>query len=359
MAADVVSSLGVPTFGLGGDELAHAGADIVAHLREFTTMGVGSVATRTPSLAWAAARLATALSARRPRAALLVGFSEFNARLGPLLRARGLPVLWYGAPQIWAWRERRGRRLRRAADRLAVILPFEEPLWRQLGADARYVGHPALDETRLGRVHARAKLSIAKTATSVAVLPGSRPAEVRRHLEPMLDAIRQLQQSDRELEARVLLAPSLDRNTLAWAQRSAEASGVRLAESPMATTSLLPAFDIALASSGTATLQCALAQVPPVVVYRAPPLLGLLARALVHLEHIALPNIVLGRRAFPELVQRDATATKIASAARHNLRQRRELRAACLEVDHALRHPRHGTENAPSRVAGMMKPWFA
>ncbi len=358
MAAGVVAELGARAFGLGGHELERVGVDLVAHLREFTSMGFGTVAARGPAIAGAAARLLGTLLARRPRAALLVGYSELNGWLGPRLRARGVRVLWYGAPQIWAWRESRGQKLRRSADRLAVLLPFEEPLWRRLGADARYVGHPALDEPKSSRDDARSRLAIAPGATGIALLPGSRPHEVRRHLPPMLGAIAQLRRTDPGLEARLLLTPSLDRATKSWAIRRSETAGVPLPRAESRAAGLLPGFDTALASSGTVTLECALARVPPVVVYRTGPIAGWIARALVRLDHIALPNILLDRRAFPELVQSDVTAAGIALAAHRTLEHGAVLRDACDAVEAVLRSPRPGAAGASSQVATMMAPWF-
>ena len=119
---------------------------------------------------------------RRPRAALLVNYSEFNGLLAPRLSAAGVRVLWYGAPQVWAWRAGRTLHLRRSIDRLAVIFPFEEATWRAAGVDAHYVGHPALEAKRLARGPARAALGLTPSAAAVAVLPGSRPHEVRRLL---------------------------------------------------------------------------------------------------------------------------------------------------------------------------------
>jgi hypothetical protein len=145
MAAPVVRQLGVPAFGLGGTALGAVGMELVSDLSRTAAMGVGAVLVRAPLLIDAGRRLLSEARRRKPRAALLVGFSEFNAWLGPRLRKLGMRVLWYSPPQIWAWRGGRADTLRDACDRMAVILPFEEELWRAHGADAHYVGHPSLE----------------------------------------------------------------------------------------------------------------------------------------------------------------------------------------------------------------------
>jgi len=134
---------GIGAFGLGGGALAAAGLDLIGDLRTFTAMGVTEVAARAAPIVLSHTRLASEAKRRRPRAALLVNYSEFNTVLARTLHAAGVRVLWYVAPQIWAWRPGRASALRRAVDRMAVILPFEEALWRSHGVDAHYVGHPA------------------------------------------------------------------------------------------------------------------------------------------------------------------------------------------------------------------------
>ena len=144
-------SLRANVFGMGGAALAAAGVELVGDLRSTTAMGFASVARRAAQIGSAFVKLTRASSQRRPTAALLVNYTEFNLRLASRLHAAGTRVLWYGAPQIWAWREGRVKNLRPHVDRLAVILPFEEALWRGHGVDARYVGHPAQEARRLSR----------------------------------------------------------------------------------------------------------------------------------------------------------------------------------------------------------------
>lgn len=358
-AAAVVAKLrGHRAFGMGGGALHREGVELVSDLRTTTALGVGEVAARAYNVALAYGKLRAAIRKRRPRAALLVNYTEFNARLAPILWSEGTRVLWYGAPQIWAWRASRATSLRRHLDRLAVMLPFEEELWRSRGVDAHYVGHPALEERRgpEHRVAARELLGLTPFAWAVAILPGSRPHEVRRLLEPMLSGYDAVCRDRASVDARVMLAGSLDDRTRAWAKSLARARGVEAVDvdARAGISYALPAFDAALSASGTASLECVLARAVPVVCYRVGLAAEIGARALLKTEHVALPNILLDRSAFPELLQRDATASRIADELVRVLDERDTFLASCTEVEQTL-----GEHVSPSRaVARMLEPWL-
>ena len=245
-----------------------------------------------------------------------MNYTEFNARLAPQLRDAGVRVLWYGAPQVWAWRGSRTTSLRQRIDRMAVMLPFEAPLWRAAGVDAHYVGHPALETTPLDRDTARRALGMTPYAATVGILPGSRPHEVRRLLVPMLDAYELVRADRASVDARVLVAPSLDESTRRWVRDlcAARRVGTFDVDPHVGAMGVLRAFDAALCASGTASLEAALARAVPVVAYRVGVTTELAARLLVTTPHVALPNVLLGRRAFTELLQRDAQAPRIAQA---------------------------------------------
>jgi lipid-A-disaccharide synthase len=356
-AAAVVARLeGVRSFGLGGPALAGVGAELVGDMRASTALGVGEAAARAGSVLLAWRGVVRAARIRRPLAALLVNYSEFNTRLAPVLHDAGIRVLWYGAPQVWAWRPRRMESLRRSVDRMAVMLPFEETLWRGAGVDAHYVGHPALETTRLDRDTARHALGMTPFAAAVAVLPGSRPHEVRRLLVPMLDAYERVRADRASVDARVLLAPSLDESTRGWAnelclERRVPSFDV---DPHLGAIHVLPAFDVSLCASGTASLEAALARAIPIVAYRVGLATELTARLLVRTPHVALPNVLLGRRAFPELLQRDVRAERLAAALADTLDQRPTLLAACDQVE-TLLGPEH---TASLTVARMLSPWL-
>jgi lipid-A-disaccharide synthase len=267
------SGLSVRAFGMGGGALEREGVELVADLRDLTALGIAEVARRACSVGLAYGRVRSVIARRRPAAALLVNYTEFNARLADALWSSGTRVLWYGAPQVWAWRRRRAAPLRKHLDRMAVMLPFEEQVWRDVGVDAHYVGHPALEERRdpsAGRIPARELLGMTPFAPAVAILPGSRPHEVRRLLEPMLQGYEEVRKDRASVDARVLLAPSLDPRTRDWARDAAATLEIELVDiDPRAGLAYsLPGFDVALCASGTASLECVLAHAVPVVCYR-------------------------------------------------------------------------------------------
>ena len=355
-AAVLAKLHGVRAFGMGGGALEREGLTLVADLRDATALGLEGVARRAFGVARAYRALQTQIAKRKPAAALLVNYTEFNSRLAGVLWAAGTRVLWYGAPQIWAWRKDRAVPLRKHVDRMAVMLPFEESLWRGHGVDAHYVGHPALEERRTDRVAARELMGLTSLAPAVALLPGSRPHEVRRLLEPMIRGYENVRRERASIDARVLLANSLDDKTRAWAKVLAHAARLDVVEvDPHAGIAYaLPAFDAALCASGTASLECALARVVPIVAYRVGLATEIGARLFVDVPHVALPNILLGRGAFPELLQRKATAKHLAAALADVLDRKESLTAACDEVVQRL-----GDKTTASRdVARLLEPWL-
>ncbi len=360
-AAGVVTVLGreapnVRVFGLGGAALEGAGTTLLADLRDMTALGVGAVAARGLAIARAERAVLRAAHRRTVRAALLVNYTEFNARLAPRLHAHGVRVLWYGAPQVWAWRRGRTESIRSGIDRMAVVLPFEEPIWRVCGVDAHYVGHTAAETDALSRERARSLLGLTERTSAVAILPGSRPHEVRRLLPRMLAAYERARYDRASIDGRVLLAPSLDNETRRYAITKARKVrvGVFAVDAQQGAGRVLRAFDAALCASGTAALEAVLARAIPVVAYRVGIVTELLARALLESPHVALPNVLLGREAFTELLQRKATTAALTRALRGALDRRRELVLVCDEVETIL-----GRGRSPSReVAHMLLPWL-
>lgn len=363
MAAAVLARLGVPATGMGGPALG-AHAELIVRYDRMAAMGLGPVLRMAPHLAAAFARLWAEARRFRPRAALLVGFSEFNLRLGRRLRTLGVRVLWYAPPQIWAWRPERGPRAVLACDAMAVVLPFELAPWQELGALAVYVGHPALELERPDRTLARHRMGLGPGDRLVAVLPGSRAHEVTRLLPTLLSAVQRLRQRQPCLQAHWFVAPSLPAEVISWAAEQARRAQVGVTA---ISVGLLPAADVALVCSGTATVECALCNVPPVVVYRTGAVAAAAARALVRVSMVGLPNLVLGERVFPELLQRAVSAPRVAECAERILQEPELHQRACQRVWHALAGPagadREGTlrpDQLPSaRVAALLAPWLS
>jgi lipid-A-disaccharide synthase len=335
MAAAVFQRLACPGFGLGGAALRAAGLAPCLDLEPLTCMGLGPTLRRAPAVLETAATLLRWTRERRPRAALLVGFSEFNGWLAPRLRAGGCSVVWYSPPQAWAWRPGRAPRLARGADTLAVLFPFEEQWWRERGADARYVGHPSF-----GAPTALTQRS--PDANGICLLPGSRPDEVRQHLPDVLAGWRRFEarfgeESGCDAAARaatLVLADSLDGECRAWAERQAREHGCSVSSNAELAPVLRRSW-AAVVASGTATLDCVAAGVPPIIVYRVSPLSWQLAQRLARIEHVGLPNILLDGPCFIELLQASLTPDNVACALL-DVRRRPGHYAASMARVHAL-----------------------
>jgi len=361
IASEVLRALAprrIEAFGIGGSGCRREGMETLDDVSEVAAMGALDVARRMPAVARALGRLFSRLSRGSTKAALLVNFTELNARLGRVLRRRGVRVLWAVAPQVWAWRAGRIRALHSAVDRLAVLLPFEEPLWRGAGYDARFVGHPAAEVDLVPRALARDRLGL-RGRRAVVVLPGSRAGEVARLAPVFCEAAANLVAQGDVDEARVLAAPWLDAKAREDLDRAALRFGIPVvtADADRGAAPLLGAFDLALCASGTACLESTLAGLPTVIAYRVDPLTYAIARRVVRTPHIGLPNVLLERRVFPELIQDAANPKEIVAAARQIMSDEALVRVANAEIRSSLA-PRGQAGKFGERVAALLDPWL-
>lgn len=244
-------------------------------------------------------------------AAVFIDFPDFNLRLAKEARARGIPVIYYISPQVWAWRRGRVKKIARLVDKMLVILPFEVEIYKKAGVDVEYVGHPLADVVKcsLTKAGARKDLGLPSRGPVVALLPGSRSAEVARHLPVMMEAAARIQAGLGKKPAFIIPAARSVDSTAFDAARRAMGLNVKVAEGQM--YEALKASDAAVVASGTATLETALMGVPMVIVYRMSGLSYGIGRALVDVPFIGLPNIIAGRKVATELIQSDVTAEKI------------------------------------------------
>ena len=285
-------------FGLGGDALAALGVELVAHVRDLAAIGVGPVAARLAAWTSAWVRLREEIARRRPRAALLVDAPDVNLPLARILTEQGVAVLQYVGPQIWAWRRRRLRLLASRTRHVALVLPFEKPLYDAAGVRASYVGHPLLDEPAPApRAATRLGLGFGPGEPLVALLPGSRRGEISAHTAPLSEAARILSRHG----VRAAFVPAQGSASSAELE-IARGSGCIVPGCAFDVRDVLAASDAALVASGTATLEAALLGVPLAVVYRLGFASRTLARALVDAPYVGLPNWVAGRRVVPELL---------------------------------------------------------
>ncbi len=321
-AAELVEALrqelpGARFLGMGGPRMEEAGVELVVAQRE---LAVGGLVELLPSLprAWRAWRLlCAALEATRPDLAVLVDASGINLPLARRARRAGVPTLYYVAPQVWAWRRRRLRRLARRVDRVAAILPFEPALHAAEGIAAEFVGHPLVDRLAAapGRDAARAALRIPPEARLVALLPGSRRNELRHNLGVFVETARLLHARDARLSFVLPVAESLDPDPVRARVREAGLPPrLRLDVVGGRSVEALAACDAALAKPGSATLEAALLGRPLVVAARVHPVTAALLRRMVEVDCLAMPNLIAGERIVPELLQGEARPARIADA---------------------------------------------
>lgn len=310
--------------GVTGPALEAAGAERVLPMDELAVIGFSAVLPRLPRILRARQLLLRELAAFRPHACVLVDSPGFNLRLGPALKRRGASIFYYIAPQVWAWHPKRAATMARWVDELAVVFPFEEALFRQAGVKTTFVGHPLLEtlSPEVNEVTLRRELGLGAGQPVLGLLPGSRPQEVRHHLADMLAAARMLTERRPDLAVVVALAsgpgapgsaealePLLPRG---WRGRTRAFSSLRAVRGR---TRAVQAVATACAvASGTAALETALIGTPLVVVYRVGALNYAIARRLVTLDRIGLPNIVAGVDVAPELIQDAFTPARLAAA---------------------------------------------
>jgi lipid-A-disaccharide synthase len=326
---------GVRLYGLGGSSMAAEGVELLANLDQLAIMGFAEVVRHLPDLARLRRGVRRFLVERKIDLLVPIDYPGFNLPLARYARRNGIPVLYYIAPQVWAWHESRARKLARDTDLVCVVLPFEEERLSEWGVRTRFVGHPLLDRQSRRTVPRDAARDL-----QLGIFPGSRAQEVERLLPTFLEAGRELASRVPGLSIHVARARDLPESAYS------DLGGATLVEAE----SVLRSARAAITKSGTITLQLALAGVPMVVGYRVNSLTYSIARRLVSVDHIALVNLVAGRGVVPEFIQDEVTPTAVARAALPLLRgeteERRRQIASLAEVADRLGRP-----GAAARVA--------
>ncbi len=295
--------------GIAGEQMQLRGCAPLHHMHELNVMGISDVIRSLSRIRRIERSVLDWCAAQQPDVAILVDFSSFHMRLGRKLRQLGIPVVHFIAPKLWAWGAWRVAKLKTSQDRLACILPFEVEWFHQHGiAHARYVGNPSAVDCVKGwsRVELMQRLDLDAQRPLLALLPGSRPQELKAHIPILVETLKQLQQQMPDIACVVPVAPGVDMDILdAFWQLGAKA--IDRSDDGYALRA-----DAAVAVSGTATLELALWNTPTVLVYHASPLMVFFARRLVKLRCIGLANIILGDRpVMPELIQEACTVERI------------------------------------------------
>ena len=298
--------------GLGSRRLRDAGADLTSDFSGLSVTGLLEVARLLPRTYGTYRTLVREARSRRPDVFVAIDFPDFNFVLARAMRKLGVPVVYYISPQLWAWRRGRMKTMRRIADRVLVIFPFEEAIYREAGIPAQWVGHPLLDLTPATRPREEvlASLRLDPARPVVALLPGSRHNELRAILPDLVRGAMLIRQTLPNAQFIVARAPHLDDGLFDSLEQLA---GVVTVEGR--TDDVLAAADVAIVASGTVTVQAALHQCPMVVVYRLSSLTYRLGKPFVHVDTYAMANLVAGRRVVPELIQDDFTPERVAAEA--------------------------------------------
>jgi len=289
---------------VGGSAMARAGANVVESRDSFSVLGlaegVGTISAHYRALR----RLRKRFAAGLYDLTILIDYPGFHLRVAAAAHHFGVPVLYYIAPQLWAWGSWRGKAVRNHVQQVAAVLPFEEDYFRSLGVEAEFVGHPLLDRDELpSRQDARAALELTDNVKVLGLFPGSRKAEVGRLWPNFRDAAKRLRESIPSLYVVV-----------------AAVDGIEYPGAPefkylqMASTTALAAADAALCKSGTATLEAVISETPMVIAYRMHPVSYGVARRLIRVPHVGLVNLIAGREVCPEFLQFEATPLALADA---------------------------------------------
>lgn len=291
--------------GMGGPALRRLGMQTVVPTEDLSVNGIFEVVRHLPRIWRMFWKLVEAARAFQPDVILLIDSPDFNLRLARVLHSLGCPILYYVSPQLWAWRAGRIHTIKAYISHMLVLFPFEEQVYREAGVPVTYVGHPALDKwNTLERTlqNTSDESPARQRPVQVALMPGSRPGEVKRLLPPMLQAAAWLHQRHPQVRFVLIQAPTLND---AHYLPHLEHSQLPLERTTAPALKVLPAMRAAWIASGTATLEAALAGVPMVVVYRLSCATYLLGRILLrHLHSVGIVNILAGHQIMPELLQR-------------------------------------------------------
>jgi lipid-A-disaccharide synthase len=321
LAAPVIAALrerlpGAQCAGIAGDRMIEAGAAAWWHVRELSVRGYAEVIRELPRLLQMRAALRERLLAGRPAVMVGVDSPDFNLRLEMQLRAAGVPTVHYVSPSIWAWRPKRIEKVRRAADRVLLVFPFERQIYDEAGIAATYVGHPlaSIIPAQPDAPAARARLGLGGEEPLVALLPGSRRAEVEHIGAAFVEAAALMLRREPRLRFVLPVAEPRLRALLAPALAAAGAAAGRITLFEGRSHDCLEAADAALVASGTATLETALFGRPMVIAYRMPAASYWIMRQMGSVSFVGLPNILAGEALVPELIQHEATPAKLAGA---------------------------------------------
>ena len=340
----------VEVFGMGGDALRAAGGEVLFDIKDHGVMGVVEVIKKLPDLFKLRSDFARVMDERQPDCLVVVDYPGFNMKLAKVAHDKGIPVVSYIAPSAWAWNKGRAKNVAKIVDKVACIFPFEYDVYKEAGAPVEFVGHPLLDIVKPAWERTEAEAWVGKQPGHplVLLMPGSRLMEIEKMLPNLLAGAKLLKKQLPEVQFAMPRAGTIPLELL---QSKIKASGLDIKITEGHNYDLFSVADLALATSGTVTLEAALCGLPSIIVYRTSALNAFIARRVINIPNIGLPNIVAGRQILPELLQEDFTPANVAKTAVELLAPERRPQ---LEADLAFMKARLGEPGAVKRVAQLI-----
>jgi lipid-A-disaccharide synthase len=328
-------------FGVGGESLERNGMKLLYHAHSLSVVGITEALFKLKTVLKALQGLKKSLDRERPDLIILIDFPEFNLRMAKIANRKGIPVLYYISPQVWAWRPGRVKLIAQRVKKMIVFFPFEVPLYKAAGVDVEWVGHPLLDIVKptLSREAAFKQFGLDPKQRTIGLLPGSRVNEVERLLPPLLASAELLQKEISGLQFIIPLASGLNEKTFSpWMSHSPVP--VKLIEGW--TYDVMNISELLITASGTATLEGAILGKPMIIVYKVSLISSWVGRALIRVNHIGLVNLVAGKEIAPELIQGDVTPERIAEEVLRILKDsalRHRITEAMVQVRQNLGEP--------------------
>ena len=340
----------IEVFGMGGDALRAAGGEVLFDIKDHGVMGFVEVIKKLPDLFKLRSDFARVMDERKPDCLVVVDYPGFNMKLAKVAHDKGIPVVSYIAPSAWAWNKGRAKNVAKIVDKVACIFPFEYDVYEEAGAPVEFVGHPLLDivHPTMERAEAEAWAGKEPGHPLVLLMPGSRLMEIEKMLPTLLEGAKLLKKQLPEVQFAMPRAGTIPLELL---QSKIKASGLEIKITEGHNYDLFSVADLALATSGTVTLEAALCGLPSVIVYRTSALNAFIARRVINIPNIGLPNIVAGRQILPELLQEDFTPANVANTAVELLAPERRPQ---LEANLAYMKARLGEPGAVNRVAQLI-----
>jgi lipid-A-disaccharide synthase len=337
-------------FGMGGDALRNAGGEVLFDIKDHGVMGFVEVLKKLPDLFKLRDDFEKVMDERKPDCLITVDYPGFNMKLAKLAHDKGIPVVSYIAPSAWAWHKSRAKKVAKIVDKVACIFPFEYDVYKEAGAYVEFVGHPLVDIVKPSMTKEEAMAFAGKEEGKklILLMPGSRLMEIEKMLPTLLEAAKIIKKQLPEVS---FVMPRAGTIPISLLEEKIQASGLDVKITEGNNYDLFSVADLALATSGTVTLEAALCGLGSVIVYKTNPVTYCIAKLLVNIPHIGLPNIVAAKSVVPELIQNDFTPAKVAQEALALLESERNAK---MKEDLAYVKERLGKPGAVGRVAELV-----